>query len=295
VDAPEVPAAVRDAAARRTGATGATSAPRWRLALAGAVAAVVVLVAAASCSSQKSPGAAPASTTTQPPQYPPRVALFGDSLAWEAQPYYTDLVHATGETALTYDSHGGTAICDWLQRMREVEAQHHPVAVQLLFSGNALTPCMSGAAPPSQAYYDKYRADTEAAIAIFVPGGAHVFLVGAPINRHSEPGWDRLNQQYASIAAADPAHVTYVDAGPAVEGPGHTYVQTLPCLAVEPCTGPVVDTVPSNTVRSPDGAHFCPVQSGDAAGVIGGCPVYSSGAYRYADAMVGALATPAPS
>jgi hypothetical protein len=256
--------------------------------------AVAVAVATASCTSQQTEGTGQASTTTQPPQYPPRVALFGDSLAWEAQPYYTDLVHATGETALTYDSHGGTAICDWLQRMREVVAQHHPVAAQLEFSGNALTPCMSGFAPPTQAYYDKYRADTEAAIAIFVPAGAHVFLVGAPINRHSDPDWDRLNQQYASIAAADPAHVTYVDAGTAVEGPGHTFTETLPCLAVEPCTGPVVDDVPSNTVRSPDGAHFCPVQSGDAEGVIGGCTVYSSGAYRYANAMVAALAGAAP-
>jgi hypothetical protein len=70
-------------------------------------------------------------------------------------------------------------------------------------------------------------------------------------------------------------------------------VQTLPCLAVEPCIGPVIDGVPSNDVRAPDGAHFCPVESGDQNGVINGCPIYSSGAFRYANAMVEPLARPA--
>jgi hypothetical protein len=225
--------------------------------------------------------------------FPAQVALFGDSLSFEAQPYYTSLVHATGEAALTYDSVGGTAICDWLARMREVEATYHPHAVQLQFSGNALTPCMEGYSPPSQAYYDKYGADTRAAINVFVPAGAHVYLIGAPVakSQQSDPNRDRLDDQYAEVAAADPEHVSYVDAGAAVEGPGHTYVQTLACLPVEPCLGPFVHGVPSNVVRAPDGVHFCPGQSGNKEGEVGKCPTYSSGAFRYAYAMVVALAT----
>jgi hypothetical protein len=253
----------------------------------GVVGLAIVLV---SCKSS-------AASTRQEKHYPPQVALFGDSLSWEAQPYYTDLIHATGETALTYDSHGGTAICDWLDRMREVEAQYHPRAVDIQFSGNALTACMAGQLPPSDGYYEKYRTDTLAAINIFAPAGAHIYLIGAPINRSqqdSDPDWDVLNEQYASIAAADPQHVTYVDAGASVEGPGHTYTDTLPCLPVEPCEGPVVDGVPSNVVRAPDGAHFCPAESAYTNGVIGACPVHSSGAYRYANAMVQAMATSAP-
>jgi len=253
---------------------------------------VVVAVALASCSS-----ASKAATGTTPAvtQYPPRVALFGDSLSWEAEPYFTSLVDATGETALIHDSFGGTAICDWFSRMREVEAQNHPKGVVLQFSGNALTPCMEGYVPYTASYLEKYRIDTEKALDIFVPGGAHVFLVGAPITREQQesvPGWDALNRQYAEIAAADPDHVTYVDAGSSVEGPGRTYVVTLPCLVDEPCTGPVVGGVPSNTVRSPDGVHFCPSQTGDEEGVIGGCGVYSSGAYRFAAAIVQSLARP---
>ena len=230
----------------------------------------------------------------QPASAPPRVAVFGDSLAWEAQSYFSSLVRASGGTARSYDARG-TALCDWLSQMRIVDARFVPEAVELEFTGNALTPCMKGYAAGSAAYYAKYRDDTLAAIDIFVPSGAHVFLIGAPISRSqavSDPGWDRLNQQYASIARTDPRHVTYIDAGAAVESPDRTYAQTLPCLQAEPCLGPRLDGVRSNVVRAPDGVHFCPVEKAAAAGIIGPCPVYSSGAYRYALAMVGALTVP---
>jgi hypothetical protein len=220
-----------------------------------------------------------------------QIALFGDSLAWEAQPYYHELAHAAGDVAYTYDSHGGTAICDWLTKMTEVEAQHHPTAVELEFSGNNLTPCMKGYERYTPRYYEKYRDDTMRAIHIFTAGGAHVFLIGAPITRtESVPDWRRLNQQYEEIALADAAHVSYVGAGVAVELSGNRYTDTLPCLEHEPCTGPVVDGVRSNVVRSTDGVHFCPSEQGNDSGVIGGCSVYSSGAYRYAKAMFEALA-----
>jgi hypothetical protein len=224
---------------------------------------------------------------------PTEVALFGDSLSWEAQPYYDELIHADKENAHTYDSHGGTAICDWFTRMHEVESQYHPKSVQLEFSGNNLTPCMEGLELYSQQYYEKYKADTLTAIDIFVSDGAHVYLIGAPITRAQQgvPDWQTLNMQYASIASAEPGHVTYVDAGTAVEDPGHAYTDTLPCLAHEQCNGPIVNGIASNVVRSADGVHFCPTEEGNDAGVIGGCSVYSSGAYRYAEAMVDALAT----
>jgi hypothetical protein len=222
---------------------------------------------------------------------PQKVALFGDSLAWEAQKYFSSLILARGGTPVSYDARG-TAVCDWLPRMADVEARFHPAEVELEFSGNALTPCMKGYAPGSPAYFAKYRDDTLTAIDIFRGGGAHVFLIGAPVSRSqqvSDPGWDRLNQQYASIAGRDPGRVTYIDAGVAVESPDRRYAQTLPCLPGEPCLGPLLDGVRSNVVRAPDGVHFCPVEKAPSVGIIGPCPVYSSGAYRYAQAMVAAL------
>ena len=38
---------------------------------------------------------------------PPEIALFGDSLSWEAQPYYDELAHAAGDVPHTYDTYGG--------------------------------------------------------------------------------------------------------------------------------------------------------------------------------------------
>jgi hypothetical protein len=105
---------------------------------------VALSLAITGCASGRS------SAITQASRDHPRVALFGDSLAWEVQGYFASLIRATAKTALTYDSRG-TAICDWLSKMRMVEAQFHPEAVELEFSGNALTPCMKRYVPPSAA------------------------------------------------------------------------------------------------------------------------------------------------
>ncbi len=258
---------------------------------------MVALIALAACSNQPSsstPGSGPPHLPSAvgpiPPLYPARVAVYGDSLAQQAQPYFKRLLAAEDTSNTTYySSHGGTAPCDWLGRMRAMAKTKHFEAVMLEFSGNATTPCMANVRYYTPAYYAKYQADTMAAIGIWVPTGAHVFLIGAPVTRaqqESLPGWDTLNLQYARIAAADPRHVTFVDAGTAVEGPGGTYTQTLPCSIGEPCTGPVVDGVRSNIVRSADGVHFCPV-----AEVRQSCRAYAAGAFRFAAAMVHGLVT----
>jgi len=260
---------------------------------------VFVVVVLAACSNQlTTPGAghSPSAVGPIPRLYPARVAVYGDSLSQQAQPYFKRLMAAEDTSNTTYySSHGGTALCDWLGRMRTMAKTTHFEAVMLEFSGNALTRCMAKVRYYTPAYYAKYRADTMAAIGIWVPTGAHVFLVGAPVTRkqqESVPDWDALNRQYAQIAAADPLHVTFVDAGLAVEGPGGTYTRTLPCYIGEPCTGPVVDGVRSNIVRSADGVHFCPV-----AEVRESCRAYAAGAFRFAAAMVHGLVTapgPAP-
>jgi len=118
-----------------------------------------------------------------------------------------------------------------------------------------------------------------------------VFLIGTPISRAQwiahDANWDALNLAFAALAAKHPGHVTYVNAGQAVEGPHQSYVRTLPCLFFEPCTGPSVAGVRTNVVRSPDGVHFCPDQGGNAVGQVASCNVYSSGAFRFAAAMAG--------
>ena len=89
-----------------------------------------------------------------------------------------------------------------------------------------------------------------------------------------------LNQIYASIAAAN-VGVTYINADQAVMNDG-AFTWNLPCLPSEPCIGPSG----TNVVRAPDGVHFCPTGQTAIEGYFAVCNVYSSGAYRFAVAML---------
>jgi len=220
-----------------------------------------------------------------------RVGLFGDSLAVQSEPYFNYLLQAGGKATVDDFTYGGTAACDWLPKMRTYARTEHPQAVVIEFVGNAFTSCMRGCPSGSNAAITRYCSDITAAINVFLGVGTHVFLVGTPIDRAQwiahDRDWDALNLAFAALAAKHTGHVTYVNAGKAVEGAHQSFVRTLPCLFFEPCTGPTVDGVRSDVVRSPDGVHFCPDQSGSAAGHVGLCDVYSSGAYRFALAMAG--------
>jgi hypothetical protein len=227
-----------------------------------------------------------ASVATQAPPAPAHetVDLFGDSLGYQAEPYLDTFFAETGNYTVSNNTFGGTATCDWLTKMATAAAGH-PRAAVLVFSGNAFTPCMEGVAIRSARYYDLYTVDTEQAIGIFRAVGTHVFLVGTPIDPSSVAGWDRLDDIYRQLAQANPFAVTYVDAGAAVELPSGGFTWQLPCLSIEPSCGPNG----TNIVRSPDGSHFCPDGTPATAGVIGPCDEYSSGAFRFALAVVSAV------
>jgi hypothetical protein len=212
------------------------------------------------------------------------VDLFGDSLGYQAESYFDMFFADTGNYTVSNHTLGGTATCDWLSDMAAAAAEH-PQAAVLVFSGNAFTPCMDGVALRSPRYYDLYRTDTEQAIAIFRAVGAHVFLIGTPIDQSSVSGWDRLDDIYRHLAQASPLAVTYVNAGAAVESPSGGFIWQLPCMSLEPSCGPNG----TNVVRSPDGTHFCPNGTPAAAGVTAPCDEYSSGAFRFALAIVNAV------
>jgi hypothetical protein len=217
-----------------------------------------------------------------PPPGPPRIALYGDSLGMEAGMDFTSLAQAAGASALVR-TYGGLAVCDFLASMGSDGASWQPTAVVLEFSGNNLTPCMADYPVGSPQYYAKYRTDLETAITIFRAYGTEMFLVGLPDDAlpNANQNIANLNQLYASVAAANPG-VTYVDAGQAVMANG-VFTWTLPCLAAEPCTGPSG----TNVIRAPDGEHFCPTGDTTIEGYFAVCNVYSSGAFRFAEAMLG--------
>lgn len=230
------------------------------------------------------------STGTSPrgSQEPARVVLFGDSLAFQAAPYFDWLVQASGEAQVTNDVYSGTAACDWLPDMRRV-AQSHPRAVVMEFAGNTFTKCMSGCSPESKSAVTRYCNDMTTAIHLFMDVGASIFLEGTPITHAQwethDRHWNDLNRAFAALANKYRGQVIYVDAGKAVEGNGGSFTWTLPCLYFEPCDGPTIDGVHNDVVRSPDGVHFCPANPKNELGLVTPCPVYSSGAYRFASAM----------
>jgi hypothetical protein len=216
------------------------------------------------------------------------VFLFGDSLVFQAQEQFRDAMDKHGGYDVQVAGQAGSATCDWWHNITDARDQFHPRIVAMSFSGNALGPCMKHAdgTPLTDAeYVEKYTADTRRAIAMFGPN-VTFYLVGAPV---SGGGDDRVYQIYQRLAPQYP-NVRFVDGGKYVT-PNHKFALTLPCLPGEKmCNGPVVNGVHYNVVRSPDHAHFCPIDPGFGKP----CTVYSSGAYRFALAISQAIEQGSP-
>jgi hypothetical protein len=235
--------------------------------------------------------AAVVSSPAPTPLSNPLVILYGDSLAWEAKDAFVQAFAGHPEAQIITRTFGGTAICDWLDQMRDDAANLAPGAVVLEFSGNNLTPCMEdvdGRGLTGDAYWARYRADAQAAIDTFAPHNTRVYLAGAPISYDQEASGDfhggLVNAMYEQLAG-ERVGVVYVDAGAAVLDHGR-WTATLPCVPGEPCTGGTDRAGRAvNLVRAPDGGHFCPAAEEAKLGIVGACPVWSSGAFRYANAM----------
>jgi hypothetical protein len=222
------------------------------------------------------------------------VVVYGDSLVAEALPYLNFL----GSFGGSIDVHtwGGTATCDWFPDMFRTLPQKRPAVVVLAFSGNALTRCMetpSGAPLQGAAYLAAYRRNTEAAVAIATASGARVVIAASPRTKRAmaNPHWDALFRVYRDIAAHRPRDVSYVDAGTLI-APRGRFTETMPCIPHELKVVNIDGSRPCQrdriVVRAPDGVHFCPVGKAARRGVTDSCPLYSSGAFRYATALLDA-------
>ena len=213
---------------------------------------IVVALAAfawfASSSSSSTPTARPAPSKSRGP-----VLVYGDSLIEQATPYLqsTDQVRAFG----------GTALCDWVDKMARAANVEQPSMMVVEFVGNDLTPCMQGYQTPDQVRA-KYEADM-ARLKQLVD--APILWVGPPAFRDRAPAALGL---YSS-------EQRFVDAGDAVLADG-AYTDTLPCLADE---GQIQGCVNGRIrVRASDGTHFATSGSG-----------YSAGGRRFADAIDSAI------
>jgi hypothetical protein len=215
------------------------------------VLAIVVALAAfawfASSSSSSTSTARPTSKSRGP------VLVYGDSLIEQASPYLrsTDQVRAFG----------GTALCDWVDKMARAATVEQPSVMVVEFVGNDLTPCMQGYQTP-----DQVRAKYEADMARLKQRvDAPILWVGAPAFRDQAPAT-------LGLYSSEPK---FVDAGEAVLADG-AYTDTLPCLADE---GSIQGCINGRIrVRATDGKHFATSGSG-----------YSAGGRRFADAIDSAV------
>jgi hypothetical protein len=209
------------------------------------------------------------------------VVLVGDSIALEASPY---LRSALDGPELEERTFGGSAPCDWLDN--DLGLRREQVVV-ISFIGNSLTDCMADGAGghlQGEALVERYRADVAELVRQVRSAGATVLLVGQPQRGPATLGDGRadlvvagLHDVYAELAQAE--GVAFVDAGAALESEDGSFAAELRCLTEEPECGPDG----SNPVRSDDGVHLCPGPSRSP------CPVYSSGAFRFARAIAEAL------
>lgn len=213
---------------------------------------------------------------------PPRVALYSDSLGAQARALFQ--AQLAGEARVRGASVPGSALCDALPLIADDLDGAEPRLAVIQFSGNNGTDCMrgpDGAPLEGDAVVEKYDADARFAVEALVGAGVPVLLVGSPPTLVADTPRD-INTALARIAdeyRARGADVTYVDAGASVTTPDGSYAASLPCLPFETSALGCVDG--QIAVRAPDGVHFCPTGTGDDPD----CPVWSSGAYRFASAM----------
>lgn len=245
-----------------------------------AFAGVLVVLALAGCSDDDASGGAHAgasttttapdpATTTEAPD-PPVLAVFGDSLAFQA---WTEIEAASERIGYTLAGAAvpGDALCDAPEKVDEVLALH-PAYVVLAYVGNNNTPCTGGVT--GDALADRYE-DAAERIARATSGETELVLVGPPdmTGEYFVDTSPLVRERYERVADRR-EHVSFVDGRQLLSPDG--YAERLPCLASE---GSEVGCVDGQiVVRFFDGVHLDWPDDG-----------YSAGGRRWADTIVSSI------
>jgi hypothetical protein len=242
-----------------------------------AIAVVLVGLALAGCSDGDGSGdadagtgtAAPVSTTEATPA-PPLLAVFGDSLAFQA---WSEIDAAAARLGYTLAGVGvpGDALCDAIDRVDEV-LPRQPAYVVVAYVGNNNTPCTDHAT--GDALAELYEAAAEH-LARATLGETKLVLVGPPemAGEHFAVVSPLVRERYERVARRHD-HVTFVDGRGLLSPDG--YAVRRPCLASE---GPEVGCDGGEiVVRFLDGVHLDWPDDG-----------YSAGGRRWADTIVSSI------
>ncbi|MFZ4585113.1 MAG: hypothetical protein ACOYNI_07770 [Acidimicrobiia bacterium] len=221
---------------------------------------------------------------------PPRIALFGDSVALETYPYLQLGVSVHGAT-VDAAVRGGTAPCDWMNDFRRVVKPGRFDDIVVLFVGNRGTNCslVNGRIPTVDEALVEYRRDVSEMVRIATVARTRIHLVDPmPVDATQHPDWvefgAKLTSAYDDIVARYPMQADTMSLVPAF---GTTFRRTDTCRADETSFCAADGTL---TMRTADGIHLCPVSVDEFIENRGNCPQLSPGARRLAQVLAGRLA-----
>ena len=230
------------------------------------------------------------SSSAKPRTAKTRIVLaYGDSLLNETRETVSGAFGATSDIEIEITAQPLAALCDmtgWLQRDLAVS---RPALVVLETRGVDSSVCMrtaSGAfiARGSPEYYAKFESDATRFFREARAAGVPVLVVADPPEKApSEIAVQtRLTSILHSLASTSTGSVVSDIARDALGG--STWTKTMPCLAAERAR-PECEGSGRIVVRGPNGVNLCP--SVPTFGAT--CATYSSGAIRYASAVVTAI------
>lgn len=207
------------------------------------------------------------------------IEVFGDSLSFQASPYLT---RDFSKSTVVDEEHvyPGSALCAWLPAIKSLTSSTAPSVAVLEFVGN-VSFCDGSVTSPT-ALSAAYRADLRTAIGHLEAVGVRLIVVdeGPRVSCteytycKAEPD---LHTAFEKVVASynSPGVIYAGKADRDVETPSGKFTKTMACLASE-ARSKLCASGSQILVRAPDGVHFCPHS------FVSPCPVYASGAYRFA-------------
>ncbi len=222
------------------------------------------------------------------------VGIYGDSIAFQAMPW-SDA--AVGDRGLRVRGlrFPGLAACDLVASVRNDLAApmaHRPRVVAVSLVGNSVTDCMRTAGGEfaevnSPEYLDAYELALRRLAEATGAAGVPMIYTWGPTSSPFGTTWDG-SVHVALIAAAmveEYPHLRIVDVGASVMGPDGDYGVVLPCLPDESTADGCTEGEIRIRVSQADGHFHCRESEVAPSGWPRPCPVYSSGARRYGEAL----------